>query len=151
MGIKERLESAQILWDSDKKEDAWALTLIAAAATARKRYPKPAKDNEAFKAFMHDVLETIIFGRNPSKPMPTIKFGGLNGMTVEELLYNELRCYLIHEAEMPTSVEFSPSEIVDGKLQAELRIGPPHQIPDFWVLNLMKAVRDAPENADVFK
>jgi hypothetical protein len=47
MSVKARLEDAVILWDRGRKEGAWALVLVAAAATSRKRYPRPMRDNGA--------------------------------------------------------------------------------------------------------
>lgn len=147
MSILNRLEEADLLWQQGKKEGAWALVLIAAAATARKRYPKPLGDRQAFTSFIRDIQETIMFGRSPPKPMPTVIFGSIS---FEDFLYKEMRCYLVHEAELPSSTAISPSKIVDGRLQATLKIGDgntPHEIPDFWVLHLSQAIREAPENA----
>ncbi len=146
MSILNRLDEADLLWQQGKKEGAWALVLIAAAATARKRYPKPASDRKAFTTFIRDVQETIMYGRSPAKPMPKIIFGTIS---IEDLLYQEMRCYLVHEAELPSSTTIAPSKLVDGKLQATLKVGDagnPHEIPDFWVLHLAQAIREAPEN-----
>jgi len=39
---------------------------------------------------------------------------------------------------------------VDGKLQATLAVGSPNMIPEFWVLHLIRAVQEAPENVAEF-
>ncbi len=149
MSIKARIEDAEVLWQHGRKEGAWVLALVAAAATSRKRYPRPARDNEAFKSFIRDVLPTLMFGK-PSVgiPNPRIVF---NQTPVENIVYEHLRCNLVHEGEVAHQVAFSESEIVDGKLQATLAVGSPNLIPDFWVLHLMKAVKEAPENTSEFE
>lgn len=149
MSIKARIEDAELLWQRGRKEGAWALALIAAAATSRKRYPMPIRDNEAFKSFIRDVLPTLMFGRSlqSTTPNPSIIF---DQTPVENIIYEHLRCNLLHEATLSQHVAFSESKIVDGKVQGTLVVGSPNMIPDFWVLHLMKAVREAPENVSEF-
>jgi hypothetical protein len=147
MSIKARLEDAMILWDQGRKEGAWALVLIAAAATSRKRYPRPMKDNDSFKRFIHDVQGTIVQGEHPSPPMDTIM---LAGVPMEDVIYEHMRCNLVHEAELNQRVALSESKVVHGLLGAELRVGAINELPDFWVIHLAKAVRLAPENASEF-
>lgn len=148
MSIKVRIEDAKTLWQLGRKEGAWVLALIAAAATSRKRYPKPMKDGQAFKSFIRDVLPTLMYGKPlQGAPNPRIVF---DQTPVEDIIYEHLRCNLVHEGEVAQQVAFSESKIVDGKLQATLVVGSPNRIPDFWVLNLMKAVMEAPENASEF-
>ena len=145
MSIKARIKDAEVLWQYDRKEGAWLLALVAAAATSRKRYPKPIKDSTAFKSFIRDVLPTLMYGK-PLQGTPNPKIF-LDKIPVEDIIYEHLRCNLVHEGEIAQEVAFSESTIVDGKLQATLVVGSPNLIPDFWVLNLMKAVKEAPENA----
>lgn len=147
MSVKARLEDAMILWDRGRKEGAWALVLVAAAATSRKRYPRPMRDNDSFKRFMRDVLDTVISGNHPPRPLSPII---LDKIPLEDILYEHMRCNLVHEAELGGLVSLSESKIVDGNLTAELRVGAVHEVPDFWVIHLAKAVRLAPENASEF-
>ena len=148
MSIKVRIEDAEVLWQHGRKEGAWVLALVAAAATSRKRYPRPIKDNEAFKSFIRDVLPTLMYGKTlEGTPNPKIIF---DQTPVEDIVYEHLRCNLVHEGEIAQQVAFSESTIVDGKVQAILAVGSPNLIPDFWVLNLMQAVKEAPENASEF-
>jgi hypothetical protein len=148
MSIKARLEDAEVLWQHGRKEGAWLLALVAAAATSRKRYPRPINDNEAFKSFIRDVLPTLMYGKPlQGTPNPRIVF---DQTPVEDIVYEHLRCNLVHEGEIAQEVAFSECKIVDGKLQATLGVGSPNLIPDFWVLHLMKAVKEAPENASEF-
>jgi len=149
MSIRARIEDAEMLWKQGRKEGAWVLALVAAAATSRKRYPRPVRDNEAFKSFIRDVLPTLMFGKplDANTPNPRIVF---DQTPVEDIVYEHLRCNLVHEAAPNSQISFSESKLVDGKLQAQLAVGSPNVIPDFWVLHLIKAVREAPENAAEF-
>ena len=149
MSIKARIEDAELLWQLGRKEGAWVLALIAAAATSRKRYPKPIPDNKAFKSFIRDVLPTLVFGKSieSSTPNPSIIF---DKTPVEDIVYEHLRCNLLHEATLSQQVPFSESKIMDGKVQGTIVVGSPNMIPGFWVLHLIKAVRDAPENVSDF-
>jgi len=148
MSIKARVEDAEVLWKQGRKEGAWAMALIAAAATSRKRYPRPTADNQAFKNFIRDVLPTLMHGKPlQGTPNPRIIF---DQTPVEDIIYEHLRCNLIHEAAPSPQVAFSESKIVDGKVQATLVVGSPNEIPDFWVIHLLQAVREAPENVAEF-
>lgn len=147
MSIKARLEDAMILWDRGRKEGAWALVLIAAAATSRKRYPRPMKDNLSFKQFIRDVQGTIILGDHPSPTMAPIIFADV---PLEDALYEHMRCNLLHEGELHPRIALSESKLVHGLVGAELRVGAVNELPDFWVIHLAKAVRLALENASEF-
>lgn len=145
MSIRARIEDAELLWKHGRREGAWVLTLVAAAATSRKRYPRPCSDSKAFKQFIRDVSGTLVTGKSASDVAnPQIVF---DQTPLEDIVYEHLRCNLVHEGQIATPVAFSESTVVDGKLQAKLAVGSPNMIPDFWVFNLMRAVREAPENA----
>ena len=147
MSIKARLEDAMILWDQGRKEGAWALVLIAAAATSRKRYPRPMRDHESFKRFINDIQGTIVIGEHPSPPMATIMIAGI---PVHDIVYEHMRCNLVHEGELHPKVALSESKVMHGMLGAELRAGAVNELPDFWVIHLAKAVCLAPENTSEF-
>jgi hypothetical protein len=70
MSIKTRIDDAEHLWAEGRKEGAWVQALIAAAATARKRYPKPMSDSKAFKSFICDITNVIMTGLTDG-PSPT--------------------------------------------------------------------------------
>ena len=88
MSIKSRIEDAEFLWKNGRKEGAWTLALISAAATSRKRYPKSkvSHDNVAFKSFIRDILPTLIQGKSLEKdtPNPAIIF---DETPVEDIVY----------------------------------------------------------------
>ena len=150
MSLKERVEDAVVLWKQGRKQGAWVLTLIAAAATARKRYPRPIRDRESLTSFIHDITPTLIYGKPSVGKQPTIIFGD---RPIEEIIYVDMRCKLVHEGEIEGSVVLDELRMVDGSVRGTMRVGgdgKPHEFPDFWALHLLKAVREAPENRDLF-
>ena len=156
MSVKARVEDAEHLWAAGRIEGAWVQALIAAAATSRKRYPKSEKkrDGDAFKSFICDITHTIVTGE-PNGPSPQyLRFHTAtraNPRKLEDVLYDELRCNLVHEAELK-EVGFSDSVLKDGQLEATLNVPTEGraEIPDFWVLHLILAIKTAPENHDLF-
>lgn len=148
MSIKDRVNEAKILWDLGHKEGAWTLALIATAATAKKKYPHPMPDNESFKKFIRGIAPTIMVGK--SSPIGTdvqVLFGMI---PFEDIMYTHLRCCLVHEADLSEEVLLSESIKIGDKLEAKLVVGNPVQLPDFYVLNLINAIKEAPENSELF-
>jgi len=154
MSIKTRIDDAEHLWAQKRKEGAWVQALIAAAATARKRYPRPMPDNQAFKSFICDVAHVIMTGLTDG-PSPTyIRFYSDNRgdhRKLEDIFYTELRCNLVHEGELK-EVGFSESTSEGGRYKGTLSVPTrgPAEIPDFWVLHLIAAGKAAAENSDLF-
>ncbi|MBI4535478.1 MAG: hypothetical protein HY708_04310 [Ignavibacteriae bacterium] len=149
MSVRERLEDAVLLWNNGRKQGAWIQVLIAAAAISKLRFPDQ-KDGEAFRQFIREVTPTIVNGTAPAIPGGiTVVFNAETPeqMPLDQVMYKHMRCYLLHEAVMPSDVCLSESHVVDGKLVADLRGGSPLTIPDFWVIHLAKAVAYAPENS----
>ncbi|PYR30360.1 MAG: hypothetical protein DMF90_27855 [Acidobacteria bacterium] len=153
MSIKTRVEDAERLWATGRREGAWVLALIATAATAKKRYPTKG-DKEGFKTFICDIARTIITGEVGGASPLHINFYTENRAetrTLEDIMYIELRCNLVHEAELK-DVTFSESTSKDDRYEGTLNVPTKGRavIPDFWVLNLIAAVKAAPENTDLF-
>lgn len=153
MSIKARISDAEVLWAAGRREGAWVMALIAAAGTSRKRYPEPMGSGEAFKAFIRDVLLPLI-GARRLKDAPTgvkVVFGTVeDGTPLEDIIYEQLRCSLVHEGRVDERVSLSESSVVGGRLRARLTVGSPHEIPDFWVLHLIAVLKEVPENVDEF-
>ena len=154
MSIKTRVEDAEHLWAQGRKEGAWVQALIAVAATARKRYPRPMGDRKAFTSFVADISHTILTGEIGGPGPVYLRFyteDRADHRTLEDMLYAELRCNLVHEAELK-EIGFSESRAVDGKLVGALSVPTRGRgvIPAFWVLHLIAAVKAAPENSDLF-
>jgi len=163
MSIKARIEDAEYLWHKGRIEGAWAMALIATDATAKKRYPTEGRNNVRFKQFIVDETGLIISGESASPKSVNIVFCSEKHSPGQPLdpdshsfaviCYEFLRCHLLHEGKMPVKVTFSPITIKDNQMTETLKVGnskTPHQIPPSWVLNLIKAIREAPENFDEF-
>ncbi len=153
MSIKSRVEDAMVLWNAGHKEGAWVLALIAAAATSRKRYPRPEteKDRDAFTKFIRDITMTLVYGKPASEKRPTVIFGD---KPLADIIYKDMRNKLIHEGEIEGTVVLDECRLVDGEMTGTMRVGgngKPHEFPDFWALHLLKAVRESPENRELFE
>jgi hypothetical protein len=108
-------------------------------------------DGKAFKAFICDIAGCIVNGTVGGASPLYLRFyteDRAQHRTLEDIFYTELRCNLIHEAELK-EVGFSESKLVDGRLEGTLSVPTtgPAEIPDFWVLHLIVAIKAAPENA----
>lgn len=86
MSIRARIEDADVLRNQGRKEGAWILALVAAAATSRKRYPRPTGDGEAFKSFIRDISGTIVA---PGRGVPAVNIV-FDQTPLEDLLYKQL-------------------------------------------------------------
>ncbi len=106
-------------------EAALTSASIAVAATARLAHPK-LKDNEAHKQFLNDNMGLIA-----SIALPVIRVTGqaklvLGGKythprvkaakdgytSLADILYHVVRCSLVHEAGLPSNVQFSEGTLV---------------------------------------
>jgi hypothetical protein len=155
MSVKSFVEDAEFLWLNKRTEGAWTQALIATAATSKKRYPLM-KDGEAFKKFIIDIAGILITG-DTNAPSMHLKFYDNvrgDGSNLEDVLYKEFRCNMVHEA-TTKRVKFSKSIRTKQGSQAQLHLSGSGssingKIPDFWVLHIIKALRVAPENHDEF-
>lgn len=148
MTIRDRLIDAKLLWDNGRVAGAWIQVLIAAAGTSRSRYPNK-KDGEAFRAFIKEVALTIMDGRDAvASPGITVMLiaDSPHEISLDEVLYKQLRCTLLHEGKMPEEVLFSEPRMVDGTSMSTFINWSPLTLPGNWVINLAKAVAHAPEN-----
>jgi hypothetical protein len=106
-GVHARLEDAKVLFDAGRIEGALLMTLVAVAATSRRRYPvgtislkDPSKkmgDGGAFKTFVRDEIWRLV-----KEHSDTVQYDG--GMPIEDFLYKYLRCSLLHEGKLPSDV-----------------------------------------------
>jgi hypothetical protein len=148
MSVRQRLEDAKVLSSAGQREGSFIQVLIAAAATARKRYPRDQwGDGESFKNFIFDEMGVITGG-----PKYEVAFNFLGKKTpLEDILYHHLRCQLVHEGAMPTSVVFTEPLIEDGRSYNALHLGTPLGFPVGWIERLATAVWLAPENDDLWQ
>lgn len=163
MSVRDRIDDALLLWKNGRRDGAFISILIAAAATARKRYPKPkrgekatkprpspgepASDSVAFKTFILDEMDKITGGPKYNVIFP---FQGKD-TPFEDILYAYLRCELLHEGKTPATVRFTEPQIRDGKSYSVVELRDPLGIPIFWLWNLARAVAQAKENRPLFR
>jgi hypothetical protein len=116
IGVQARIEDAAQLAERGRLEGALLLLLVAVAATSRRRYPRDPKlvaweksrvgkrpnhsnkylsDGQAFKRFLKDEHWRLLKDESP-----IIQFRE-SGFPIEDLLYDYLRCNLIHAGGMP--------------------------------------------------
>lgn len=165
MSVRERIEDAKLLWSLDRKEGAFIMILIAAAATARKRYPMPPKgvksvpkgqrprpgeyadDATAFKTFLLEEMDKITGGMKYNVAFP---FRGKDKVPLEDILYVHLRCHMVHEGCTPPSITFTEPVVKDGESWSRLTLTDPLGLPEFWLWNIARVVAQAPENRNLF-
>ena len=148
-GIRDLVEDARLLWNHGRKFGAFVLVLVCVAGTARKRYPRKAgfSDNASFKRFVLDEMATITGGPKYNVAFP---FQGQDVCPLEDILYEQLRCHVLHEGSMPGSIYFTQTIYEDGKSLSVLKLTDPLGFPEQWVSNMVVAVCLAPENKESF-
>lgn len=140
-GIVERIEDARMLYSNGRRMGALLSVLVALAATARKRYPREDyKDREAFTRFLKDDMHKAGLGLTGN-----FNIGwGDRSFTFEELLYELVRCDLVHEATVDHDIEFIPGPGLS------ISVGEGVVLSDGWIDALAKLVVEAPENQGIF-
>jgi len=152
MSIRERIEDAGILYSVGRAVGALLSTLVAVAATSRRRRPegtlsasgrnKPMGDREAFEAFLADEMRSICGVVNYN-----ILYQG-KMHRIEHVFYKWLRCNLAHKAELPTDIRFDPCGA--GGVGTAIASNGTLTLGHGWLGGLVDAVIRAPENADQF-
>ncbi len=136
-GIKNRIDDAILLWDKGRQEGAFLSTLIAVAATARRRYPKT-RDREAFEQFLKDshTVRLSVEYRGECHP-------------IEHVFYKWLRCQLVHEGGIPIDIQFM-QDAQPGSMSVRAGGTPDYilKIGSGWFHHMIASVVQAPENAD---
>ena len=144
MSVRERLEDARVLAANGRLEGAFVQVLIAAAATSRERYTRDEWDDaDSFKNFIYDELGVMLDGAKYE-----VKFPFRGRLTpLEDILYEHLRCQLVHEGALPGDVRFTPPVVSpSGGLANAWHLGDPFGIPAGTLEGLATAVWLAPEN-----
>ena len=142
MSIRARIEDAQLLWRNGRREGAFLTTLVAIAATSRKRFSdrKAVTDRDAFERFLkaaHSVRLSVEY-RGECHP-------------IEHIFYKWFRCELVHEGHLPIDIEFMPDDAL-GSFSVRAGGAPEFvlKVSDGWFHHLVTAVIAAPENRDEF-
>ena len=147
MSIRTRIEDANILLKLGRKEGALLATLVAVAATSRKRYPKTKTmpDGRAFKKFVSEELSKYGPGWSTDRKVK-IQFRG-KLLWLPHVLYKFVRCELAHEAELPEYVSFRNENGLNITILDNREITFSNELIPY----LIKIVIEAPENSDLFK
>jgi hypothetical protein len=111
-GISKRVREAIGKMEVRDFEGAFIPLCIATDATAKKEYPLLPRVNARFQAFLREHLEVITyFGTGGFMSLRSLELGeeGLKSgsVPVEGILYEAVRCALLHEAELPEHVTLS--------------------------------------------
>lgn len=146
MSVKERVKDADVLFNLGRKEGALLLVLVAVAGTSRKRYPKSKikYDGEAFRMFVSEEMCKYAPGWKEDTNVQ-VKFKD-RPLWMPRELYEFVRNYLFHEAELPDYISFKSKNGFNVTVlnNEKLIIG------DDIFHYLRKIVIDAPENANLF-
>ncbi len=140
MGIVDRVQNAELLWEAGRREGALMSALVAFAATARRVHPAPMKDREAFETLFHDTVKLDL----------KVDFRG-SAWPVETILYKWLRCELVHEGGLPLDIDFVDDG--DGPPPMIGASRPPHEVlrlGNGWYDLLLRTVVTHPANAGLF-
>lgn len=115
--LDERAADARLLWEAGRHEGAFLMALVAVAARARRDYPPPSGDRDAFERFISSRF----------RPRISVEFRG-ELHTLERIFYKWMRCELVHEGGLPIDLRFK-EDAEPGELS--LRAG---GAPDYVLL-----------------
>lgn len=97
--IRDRIDDALFLWESNRREGAFLVALIAFASAARQRYPGLG-DRERFEQLFRDYHSAHIGVEYRGECQP-----------IEHIFYKWLRCQLVHEGAVPIDIEFINTDL----------------------------------------
>jgi hypothetical protein len=118
------------------------------------------QDGEAFRKFLLEEMGKITNG--PEYGV-RLYYAGKANVPLGRIVYDVIRCGLMHEAQLPKSVVFTPPEPgpgrpfggadgkrYDGKLMNRVALNEVFGFPLGWIWNMIRVVAEAPENKDEF-
>lgn len=122
MSIKSFIESAKILYNSQKYEEELCLTCIAIDACSTKQYPNK-RTGERYKAFLSANFSTICRYGFPgihasnirikvNAPVASLKTDKEGYVDMEQIIYHVIRCGLVHECNIEKSIQFTDNAII---------------------------------------
>ena len=134
------MEDAEILWREGRVEAALLMALVAASATARRKYPECKKDREGFERLLLDARRWRL----------SLEFRG-EQVPVEQLLWKWFRCELVHEAGLPVGITLTPIHVGEG-LSARAGGAPTYELrlSQAWLHHVLDVVIYDPVNRDLF-
>ena len=142
MSIRARVDDALFLWQHGRQQGAFLCALVAVAATSRRRFPdrKTFRDRQAFVSFLTGTLQVRL----------SVEYRG-ECLPVEEILYEWVRCQLVHEGTLPIDIEFM-ADPEPGVLALRAGGAPEFvlKVSEGWFRHLIGSVMTAAENSDQF-
>lgn len=137
MSIAERLEDADLLWRSGRREGALLSVLVAVSATARRTFPSVG-DREAFVQFLKTAH---------GWSMGVEHRGEL--VDIDLMFYKWLRCELVHAGGLPRDIRFDDSFTEPGACGVRAGGKPEFTVllSPGWYHFLVDAVRGASVNS----
>lgn len=125
MSIQSFLESARILYDNKKYEEALCLVCAAvdACATKEEVNNKKKKNAERYKSFLKNHFSTICKYGFPGVQASIIRIKvevpnvaletDENGyVDMEQIIYHVIRCGLVHECAIEKTIQFTDTTII---------------------------------------
>lgn len=122
MSINSFLESAIILYENEKYDEALCLACLAVDACAAIQYPK-GKNADRYKLFIKESFHALCEYGFPgisagsisikvAIPNPKLKTDANGYVSMEQILYHVIRCDLVHECKIDSIVQFTESTII---------------------------------------
>jgi hypothetical protein len=142
MSVRSRIDDAMVLWNSGHLEGAFALALVAAAATSRRKFPsQQIGDRQAFENFLRQGWFERL----------SVEFRG-EAHPVYHIFYKWFRCELVHEGALPIDIQFM-DDPEPGSLSIRAGGAPEYilKISRGWFHELVHIVRNADVNKGLFE
>jgi hypothetical protein len=138
MSIQSRVQDALLLWENGRLEGAFLNVLLAADATAKRKYPEMDKVGERFRRFLTEASQTRI----------SVEYRG-ECQPIEDLLYKWFRCEVAHAGGLPVDIEFM-SDAEQGTRSVRAGGAPEFvlKLSRGWFNFLVQAVENEPANPD---
>lgn len=104
-------------WSNHEYEESLVITLLGVAAASKLHYPRKS-DRCAFNAYLKDKLTEIISRYLGDIPMPGVVTGcPVGAQSLEDILYKNLRCNLVHELVFPDNVELRDASDMSSPIE----------------------------------
>jgi hypothetical protein len=137
MPLSDRVIECINKYNANDLDNALIQICVALDGTAKKEYPKIKKVGKRFKEFVKVNQDIITFFTFNSNVLINCQFGKY---TIEQFIYEILRCGLLHEAEIPEMIKFvepGQSVTISDKMWS---------LPKTFIFGTLLAVIGAPSN-----
>ncbi len=146
MSIQSFLDSAEILYDNQKYDEALCLVCIAIDACASKQYPNK-RNAERYKLFLKKHFSTICRYGFPgieascirikvNIPCIELKPDSNGYVDMEQIIYHVLRCGLVHECNIEDTIQFTDTSNIEDWNEKFF-------IPKDIIWGLMEAIKES--------